>query len=88
MISFEGAEPPPSVAAAAEPPPPASAAPAGDERKLPRAWERHTDPNGKVWYWNKFSDEVRNEFPADLCGSNGCILLDRHKGLCQIPTND
>ena len=55
-------------------------------QKLPRGWEKHTDEEtGEVYYWHNRTGKTQKEFPYDNCGTMGCILKDRHLGLCEIP---
>ena len=44
----------------------------------------HVDEEGKTYFWNNKSGKIQHTRQYDLCGSGGCILQDRHPGLCQI----
>lgn len=53
--------------------------------RLPRGWLAEVAADGSYLYRNKATNKITAQRPFDQCGTNGCILEDRHTGLHLIP---
>ena len=50
--------------------------------KLPRGWIERESDDGVVEFVCTKTGETTTDRPYDRCGTNGCLLQDRHPGLC------